>query len=185
MRLPEPRFTVRRMGYSYAQVDAFIEALNSAVRNGERVLPEAVGAARFSLSTDMGYAVAEVDAWLEDVRRALADGTAEAFRAPRAAPPAPSARPMPSASDGAPATPTIPGLPAPQEIGQLVRNLLPSRSPATGGDVPVDPVAQRNAEELGRNAVQELPATPPWATILLLVTVAGLIAVFAWQAFGG
>ncbi len=111
-----------------------------------------------------GYSQPQVDAWLGVVAEQLDThrGTAG-----RAVPPSPS-------EDGWPSDQSRPSLPAPYEEPECGLFSGEESYPVSSLSSEIDP-----ATDPGRNAVRELPATPPWASITVLVVLVALMGYFA------
>lgn len=180
--LPTPHFELRQNGYAFAEVDQFIGMLLEADQAGKIIDPRSIQAVRFSLTTAQGYAVSDVDAWLNSVAQALAQrsGRPPATRTQR-----PPQRPAQQAQRPPVAQPPVTARPTPAPYEEVEKGFDLPKELAVG---PLSlGLGGRSAAELdpGRNAVQELPSTPPWASLIVLIGLAGLIAFFVYSLITG
>lgn len=173
MQLPVPRFTVRQHGYAFAEVDALLRQLNDALSAGRQLSPEVISQAAFGLSTNSGYDVQQVDAWLDAAYDVLASGQAQPFT--RSGTPAPTA----------PTTPTTAPTQPPTAPMTVIKEAAGSNAwPTPTIDEPWGTPAPKPTTPTPASAIQELPATPRWATALVLLTLFGLVALIAWHYLG-
>ncbi|MEI2652879.1 MAG: hypothetical protein V9F00_01855 [Nocardioides sp.] len=178
MELPKPRFQVLPQGYVFSEVDGLINRINAALASGQRVPPGVVDATTFTLSTNSGYSVDDVATWLDDAFEVLSH---------------PDPRPFPTGS-AASADQQI-GRPEPAQPGRhdAYDTVVASAGQTDSGwfsggstESSINPnPADREVAPLstGYSAIEELPATPRWATALTVLVLLGLLAAMAGLLF--
>lgn len=164
--VPTPQFRIEPGGYAVEDVDALLNQFFALLRSNPAALTGAgLRGVRFRMTPSRpGYSPQQVDAWLNAMAGQL-DGLPYG-----AAPERPS--PIPPA-DGWPESqaPTAP--PAPYEEPERSFSGVSENYPTSSLSGPIDP-----STDPGRNAVQELPATPAWASFTVLIVLLAMISYF-------
>jgi DivIVA domain-containing protein len=185
-----PQFRIERGGYAVEDVDALLNQFFALLESNPASLTAAgLRSVRFrQIPGRPGYAPNQVDSWIDTVARQLASAGSSAHATgpdssgPDSSGPASSDRDSMGSDSMDRVSYQSPGraaVPAPYE--QPERGFDPPGelfdsaplSPASSTDPSTDP---------GRNAVQELPATPPWASLTILI-VLGAMIVFALVSY--
>lgn len=165
MDIPTPRFRLERGGYAVEDVDAFLNQFFSVLSKNPRALTgTGLRGVKFrSIPARPGYSPAQVDAWLSTVAAEVDRGQGRTI------------------DETSVVTPRSPSAPSPAPYDELERGFdLPSElhaapSLSTG---PVDP-----ATDPGRNAVKELPATPPWLSLTILIVLLSVMTYLTYAYF--
>lgn len=153
VQIPTPQFRMEPGGYAVADVDAVLNQFFYALEAAPDSLNSAdMRGIRFLRAEGQpGYSPAQVDAWIDRVAREL-DGRTSGYR--------PSTTPSP-----APYTELDEAFDPPSELASQTSSSVSIPS-ATPTDPSTDP---------GRNAVKEIPATPPWVSLTAAVVILTLI----------
>lgn len=164
--VPAPQFRIEPGGYSVEDVDALLNQFFAVLKSDPTALTGAgLRGVRFRMTPSRpGYSPPQVDAWVNTVAGQLDD-------LPHGAPPQ---RPSPAQPiDGWPAGSAPPAPPAPYEELERSFSAVAENYPPSSLSGPIDP-----STDPGRNAVKELPATPPWASLTVLIVLLAMISYF-------
>ena len=164
--VPTPQFRIEPGGYSVEDVDALLNQFFAVLKSDPAALTGAgLRGVRFRMTPSRpGYAPPQVDAWMKAVA-----GQLDELPYGAASPPPASPQPI----DGWPESPAPPAPPAPYEEPERSFSAVAENYPLSSLSGPIDP-----STDPGRNAVRELPATPPWASLTVLIVLLAMITYF-------
>lgn len=166
--VPTPQFRIEPGGYAVEDVDALINQFFAVLKSDPAALTGAgMRGVRFrTIAARPGYSPRQVDAWVNAVAGQLdnlPDGAAPE--------PPPPAQPVAGWPENPPPL-------APYEQPERSFSGVAENYPTSSLSGPIDP-----STDPGRNAVQELPATPPWASVTVLIVLLAMIGYFALSYF--
>lgn len=167
--VPTPQFRLEPGGYAVEDVDALLNQFFAVMKSNPSALTGAgLRGVRFRMTPSRpGYSPQQVDAWMNAVAGQL-DGT------PYGAPPeGTSATPAAEGWPESQVPPASPAPPAPYEEPERSFSGVSENYPTSSLSGPIDP-----STDPGRNAVRELPATPPWASLTVLIVLLAMISYY-------
>jgi len=167
--VPTPQFRIEPGGYAVEDVDALLNQFFAVLKSNPSALTgTGLRGVRFRMTPSRpGYAPQQVDAWINAVAGQL---DAQPYGA------APERTSAAQPVDGWPeqqVPPAPPAPPPPYEQPERSFSAVSENYPSSSLAGPIDP-----STDPGRNAVQELPATPPWASLTVLIVLLAMISYF-------